>query len=51
VFDKSGGKRLVFCGDFCGGSMVGLWFLDGAFSDLKIFLSGKIFSVENVVGC
>jgi hypothetical protein len=42
-FGKSGCKRVVFCGDFCGGSVVGTWFLDGVFSELKIFLSGKIF--------
>jgi hypothetical protein len=42
-FGKSGCTRVVFCGDFCGGSVVGMWFLDGAFSELKIFLSGKIF--------
>jgi hypothetical protein len=42
-FEKSGGKRVVFCGDFCGGSVVGMWVLDGAFSELKIFLAGKIF--------
>jgi hypothetical protein len=42
-FGKSGFKRVVFCVDFCGGSVVGMWFLDGAFSELKIFLSGKIF--------
>ena len=48
---KSGGKRVVFCGDFCGGSVVGMWFLDGAFSELKIFLSRENFSVEKVAGC
>jgi hypothetical protein len=50
-FVKSGGKRVVFCGVFCGGSVVGTWFLDGAFSELKIFLSRENFSVEKVVGC
>jgi len=50
-FGKSGGKRVVFCGDFCGGSVVGMWFLDGAFSELKIFLSRENFSVEKVAGC
>jgi hypothetical protein len=42
-FGKSGCTRVVFCGDFFGGSVVGMWFLGGAFSELKIFLSGKIF--------
>ena len=50
-FEKSGGARVVFCGDFCGGSVVGMWFLDGAFSELKIFLSRENFSVEKVAGC
>jgi hypothetical protein len=50
-FGKSGRKRVVFCGDFYGGSMVGMWFLDGAFSELKIFLSRENFSVEKVAGC
>jgi hypothetical protein len=42
-FEKSGGKRVVFCGDFCGGRVVGTWILDGDFPELKIFLSEKIF--------
>jgi hypothetical protein len=50
-FEKSGGTRVVFCGDFCGGSVVGIWFLDGPFSRLKIFLSRENFSVEKVAGC
>ena len=39
VFGKSASKWMVFCGDFCGESVVEGWFLDGAFLDLKIFLS------------